>query len=159
MRNRGVDIQGFPGNTTTFVWPKRSQRAHIVGAVSQFDQYHPDVLHHRHHHFAKVFSLGFLFVRKRQFVQLTDPFDQFGDRIAKGLGQVFFAVMRVFNDIVQQGGHQGFMVKMHIRQNSSHRHRVSNIRIATGAHLAIMRFMSKNKGFLHQVHTLWRQVV
>ena len=68
VSQRTVDFKGFARNTTTLIGTQRPERAHVMRAVCQLDENDTDVFHHRHDHFAEVFSLSFFFIAEVQFV-------------------------------------------------------------------------------------------
>ena len=69
--------------------------------VGEFDQNDADVLHHRHDHFAEVFSLSFFLIAEFQFVELRYPFHQFGNAFAKQLFHILVGGWGVFDHIMQ----------------------------------------------------------
>ena len=154
----GEDFEGFPGDAAALVRPQRAQSAHIVGAVGQLDQNDPDILGHRHHHLAEVLGLSLFAIAKLQLVELGDPGHQLGDRIAKLFGQIGLGDRSILDDIVQHGGHQGFMIEAHIAQNSGYGDRVSDIGLATGTHLALVSITGHHIGLLELLDLLGRQV-
>ena len=70
-------------------------------AISQFDQYHPNVLGHRQEHLAIVFHLLFFFGLVFNPAQLGDAIDQNRNFFAKLFFQLFQGDRRVFDDIMQ----------------------------------------------------------
>ena len=81
-----------------------------MGAVGQLDQDNPNILHHGHHHLAEVFGLRLFAIAEFELVEFGDTGDQFSDSTAIELGQLFLGHRGVFDHIMQQGRHQGFVV-------------------------------------------------
>ena len=109
----GIDIQGFPRNTTALIGRQHIQRAHIVEAVSNLDQDNPQVLGHGHGHLLKVFCLRLGATAEGNLVEFADAVYQISHGIAKlrldrGLGDA-----RVFDYVMEHGGHQTLMVHVH----------------------------------------------
>ena len=154
----GEDFEGFPGDAAAFVRSQRAQGTHIVGAVGQLDQNDPDILGHCHHHLAEVLGLRLFAIAKFQLVELGDPGHQFCNRIAKLFGQIGLGDRGVFDDVVQHGGHQGFMVEAHVTQDPGNGNRVGNIGFATGTHLTLVGITGHHIGLLELLNLLWRQV-
>ena len=98
-----------------------------MGTVSEFDENDADILHHRHNHLAEVFGLRLFLVAEIQLIKLRDPFHQFGNAFAKQLFHVLVSGRGIFNHVVQQRGHQRFVVEFHLGQNTGHRYRVRDI--------------------------------
>ncbi len=98
-----------------------------MGTVSEFDQNDADILHHRHDHFAEVFGLRLFLVAEIQLIKLRDPFHQLGNAFAKQLFHVLVGGGGIFDHVMQQGGHQRFVVEFHLGQNTGHRYRVRDI--------------------------------
>ena len=128
--NGGIEFQRFAGDATTFFRAQCPDGAHIVGAVGQLNQDHPDILRHGHKHFLQVGNFKFLIVFELHLIQLTDTLHQLGHGITKALGQILFTEGGVFNHIMQQGGHQGFMIHPHISEDTGNGYRMRNVRFA-----------------------------
>src|SRR5690606_22918687 len=97
----GVDVEGFGGDAAAFFSVQRTQGAHVVQAVGQLDQDHPDVARHRQGHFLEIFRLGFGFGAKFDLGQFADAVHQFRDGFAKLLGQGFLGNAGVLDHIMK----------------------------------------------------------
>ncbi len=99
-----------------------------MGAVGKLDEDDADVLHHRHDHFAKVFGLCLFLIAELELIKFRYPLYQFGDAFTKKLFHVLVGGGSIFNHIMQQRGHQRFVVELHLGQNTGYRDRVRDIR-------------------------------
>ena len=99
-----------------------------MGAVGKLDEDDADVLHHRHDHFTKVFGLRLFLIAELELIKFRYPLYQFGDAFTKKLFHVLVGGGSIFNHIMQQRGHQRFVVELHLGQNTGYRDRVRNIR-------------------------------
>ena len=70
---RGVDLQGLLGLLDLLLLAQIAERAHVVQAVGQLDEDHPDVLGHGDDHLADVLRLLLLHVRKDICDSLVTP--------------------------------------------------------------------------------------
>ena len=98
-----------------------------MGAVGKLDEDDADILHHRHNHFAKVFSLRFFLIAELEFIKFRDPLYQFSNALTKELLHVLVGGRGIFYHVMQQGGHQRFIVEFHLGQNAGYRYRVRDI--------------------------------
>ena len=135
-----------------------AQGAHVVGAVGQLDQDDPDILGHGHHHLAEVLGLGLLAIAKLQLVELGDACYQLGDGIAKQFGQIGLGDRGIFDDVVQHGSHQGFMIEAHVAKNAGNGNRVGDIGLAAGTHLSLVSITGHHIGLPELLHLLGWQV-
>ena len=128
MRQRAVNFQRFAGDASAFIRAQRAQSTHVVGAVGKLDEDDADVLHHRHDHFAKVFGLRLFLIAELELIKFRHPLYQLGDAFTKKLFHVLVGGGSIFNHIMQQRGHQRFVVELHLGQNTGYRDRVRDIR-------------------------------
>ena len=59
LGNRGINLQGLPGDAPPLGRFQGTQGTHVVQAVGQFHHDHADIVAHGHQHLAEVVSLGF----------------------------------------------------------------------------------------------------
>lgn len=104
-------------------------------AVGQLDEDNADVMGHGHDHLAEVLGLRFFAVAELQLVQLGDTIYQFGHGRAKATVEIVFGDIGIFDDIVEEGSHQGFVIEAHFGQDTGNGYRVDDVRFATGASL------------------------
>ena len=98
-----------------------------MGAVGKFDENDADILHHRHNHLAKVFSLRLFLIAKLKLIKLRYPFYQLCNAFTKKLFHVLIGGWGIFNHVMQQRSHQRFVVEFHLGQNAGYRYRVRDI--------------------------------
>ena len=127
IRNRRVDVHGFLGDAATLMGWHRIEGTHVVQAIGELDQDHPQVLGHCHGHLLKVFGLGFGPRAEVDLVQLANAIDQFGDFIAELGGELFLERGRIFDDVVQDRGDDTAAVHAHLRENTRDRNRMTDI--------------------------------
>ena len=79
VRQRRINIKGFPGNGHLPGFLLIFQGTHVMQAVRQLDEHHADVLAHGQDHLAQALGLGLLPVGKVQLVQLGHAVHQPGN--------------------------------------------------------------------------------
>jgi hypothetical protein len=97
-----------------------------VGAVGKFDEDDADILHHRHNHFAKVFGLRLFLIAELELIKFRYPSTSSATLLPKAVpcpGRW----RGIFNHVMQQRGHQRFVVEFHLGQNTGYRYRVRDI--------------------------------
>ena len=83
-RQRRIDIHGLAGDAVAFLRvTDKIERAHVVQAVSELDQQHPNIVGHGEQQFAEIFRLFGLIRLQLKAGQLGDPVNQAGDFIAE----------------------------------------------------------------------------
>ena len=108
------------------------QRAHVVGAIGQFNQQHPDVLGHGQEKLAKILGLFGLIGLQFDPRQLGDAVDQTANAGSKFLVDIGARGVGVFDSIMQEGGDNGVHVQLHIGQDAGDFDRMREIRVARG---------------------------
>ena len=109
------------GNAAAFFRSQMAQSTHIVQTVSKLDDNNPYITGHCQQHFSQIFSLGVLSGFKCRLSQLGHTFYQLGNGFTKFGNHVTFGHFRVFDNVVQQTGHDAFIIHMHHRQYMSYR--------------------------------------
>ena len=113
MGDGGVDLHCLERLLALLVGGLILHRAHIVRAVGDLDEDDADVLGHRHEHLAQIFHLLLFLARVVDTRELGDALDQIGDGGGEALGDVVVGRVGVLDAVVQEGGDDGFAVKMH----------------------------------------------
>ena len=139
LGDRRVDVQGLVGDAPARLRRLRTQRAHVVQAICQLDQDHPQIARHRQQHLAETLRIRFLAIGKLQLVQLGDAIHQFGHGLAELLGDVAARQWRVLDGVVQDRGDQGLDIQPLLGQHLRHRHRMGDVGLTGLAHLPGMR--------------------
>ena len=111
VRDRRINLKGFAADGFPSCAGHGFHGAHVVRAVSEFDQNHSHVSRHGQQHFAKRFNLSFLLRVKTEFVEFCQTVYKFSHGGAKFLQQIRFGDAAIFHHIVQQGRHQCLAVQ------------------------------------------------
>ena len=154
LGNRCIDIERFPGYAAGLAGLQHPEGAHVVQAVRQFHQYHPDVTGHRQCHLLEVLRLLFFQGFEFHLGQFTDAVDQFRHGGAKLLADRRLGDARIFYDIVQHGRHQALVVHVHIGEDAGHCQRMGYVLFTTAAKLAEMGLFREVVGALYVVGLL-----
>ena len=110
---RRVDLQRLARYRELLLLRQGAERAHVVEAVGQLDQDHPDVGGHRDHHLAVVLRLPLVAALEGDPGQLRDAVDQLRDLLAELLADLVEAGAGVLDRVVEQGGAEGGGVEAH----------------------------------------------
>ena len=141
-----VDLAGFAGNALLFFRLEGADRAHVVQPVGQLHQHHPDVAGHGQKHAAQVFRLGFGAVGEMDAAELGHPLHQGPHLSAKVLLNLGGGDVGVLDHVVEKPGGNHAGAGADIAQQVGHRHRVNDVGLATGAHLAVVELEGEVKG-------------
>ena len=156
--DRRVDFQGFAGDTALLLRRHRVQGLHVMQAVGELEQDHPDVLHHREHHLAEALDLHFAAAVEVQLLEFADAIDQRGDLGAELLGDFILGCRRVFDDIVQKCGSDARVVQMEVGKDAGHSERMRDVGIAGLSLLSFMAAGAEGVCFGNQLELLACQV-
>ena len=137
--NRRVNLQGLARDPAAFRGPKRGQRAHIVQAVGELQQDHADIIAHGHEHLAEIMRLGLFQAFKLHLVELADAVHERGHALAEPALQGLLGGRRVFDHIMQHGGHEGLVIHVHLAQDARHGQGMMDIGLAARAFLPRVR--------------------
>ena len=121
VRERREDVERLLRLVDLLLLRQRLQRAHVVEAVGQLDQDHPDVGGHRDHHLPVVLRLLLVAALEGDAGELGDAVDELGDVVAEALAHVVERRGRVLDRVVQQRGADRLRVEAHARRRSSPR--------------------------------------
>ena len=103
MGDRYINLKRFAGNPVPLAARHIAHGAHVVAAVSEFDQNHANIARHSQQHFAERLGLVFFASVEFEFVELGQAIDQFSDLDAKAFDQIDFGDATVFHRVVQKG--------------------------------------------------------
>ena len=135
MRQRRVDLERLAGRLQLLLLAERRDRAHVVQAVGQLDQHHPQVLGHGDDHLAVVLDLGLLAAREADPGQLGDPVHQQRHLVAEAHAHVVELGVGVLDHVVQECGGDRGRVELQLGADVGDRQRVVDERLAALAHL------------------------
>ena len=153
-----VVVQGLPGNAPPLLPAEHAYGAHVVQAVGDLDHDDANVLRHRQHHFLEVDRLGFG-VAVENGRQLGHAIDQLRHLLPETHAQGALDGGRVLNGVVQQGGHERFMVHAHLRKDRRHRQRVGDVFVPGLPPLAGVGALGVPVGAAHRLNLLGSQVL
>ena len=102
VRQRGEDLERLPSLLLLLLLRERADRAHVVEAVGQLDQDHPDVGGHRDHHLAVVLGLPLVAALEGDLGELGDAVDQLRDLIAEVVADLVEAGAGVLDRVVEE---------------------------------------------------------
>ncbi len=112
-----IDLERFPGHTLLPLGRQVLERAHVMEAVGELHQHHPNVVHHGEHHLAEVLCLLLLPAHELDAADLCDPIHyarHFRTELAfDGLTRR----ARVLHHVVQHAGGQTHLVQLHLRKD------------------------------------------
>ena len=149
VRQRDIDFHRLAGDALLFFGFGDVDGAHVVQAVGQFDQHNTRVIGHRDEHFAVVFGLGFFFGSDLELRQFGDAVYQGCHIGPKQAFDLLIANAGVFDDIMQQGRHDGLGVDMQFDQDGGHGNGVVDIRLARFTRLVNMGSCGHGEGLAH----------
>ena len=150
MGERSVDVERFAGDGFAAVGLEVLERAHVVQAVGQLDEDDAHIGDHGQQHLADVFGLAVFAVGELDFVDLGDAFDDVGDLVAEVGLDLLAGGGGVFDGVVQEAGGDGGRVHLHFGQNFGDFKRMNDVRLAGGAHLALVMLDAELPGFANK---------
>ena len=147
---RRVDLERLARLRHLLLLGQRAQRAHVVEAVGQLDQDHPDVGGHRHHHLAVVLGLPLVAALEGDPGQLGDAVDQLGDLLAELLADLLEAGAGVLDRVVEQRGAERRGVEPHPGADLGDADRVGDELVAGVAQLVGVAVAGELEGVLER---------
>ena len=172
MGQRRIDVQGFLGNGLALVRRQGVQGFHIVQAVGQFNQHYPDVLGHRHQHFAEAFGVEAVGVFRGMSAvgvdagqaviihpgQFGNAVHQFGYFRPEPAAQVGHGDAAILDNIVEQRPADGMAVQVQVGQKGGGGQGMGNVRLAGLAVLPAMAAVGVGISLFHQLRRLRGQI-
>ena len=150
MGERCVDVEGLARNSFAAVGLQVLKRAHVVQAISEFDEDNPDVGDHGQKHFADIFRLTVFAVGELDLVDLGDTLDNVGDLVAEIGLDLLTGGRGVLNRVVQQTGGDSRRVHLHFSEHFRHFERVDDVRLTRRTHLALVMLDAKLPGLANK---------
>ena len=152
LGERGVDLHRLGRDPAPLVRVlDELQRPHVVQAVGQLHQQHPDVVRHREQQLAEVLGLRGLRGLQLELVELGDPVDQAGDDGAEQALDLVERGARVLDRVVEEGGRDRGRVEAEPGQDAGDLDRVVEIGVARGSQLGAVRLHGEDVGPVEQV--------
>ena len=152
----GVDLKRLPGDTALLLCRQRCQGAHVVQAITEFDEHHANVLRHGEEHLANVLGVLLLRAHCRELAQLGDAINKDADLIAESLCDLGGGHRRVLGNVVEQRRHEGCRIKAEVGKNQRRLSGVCHIRLTRCAHLCAVRLDGEEEGVVNEARRLRR---
>ena len=127
MSDGGVDLHGLQGFLLLLLGRLVLHGTHVVEAVADLDEDHPDVLGHGHEHLAQVLHLLLFLGGILHPGQLGDTLHQVGHHRAEELGDLLMGGAGVLDAVMEQGGNDGISVQLQLGHDLGHRQGMGNI--------------------------------
>ena len=127
VRQRRVDVHGFPALLDLLFRGLVLHGAHIVQPVGDFNEHHPHVLGHGHEHFAQVFHLRLLGGGEASTGQLGDAFYQLRHGGAEDFFDLLVGSVGVLDTVVEQRAQNGILIQTHFCHNLRHGKGVNDV--------------------------------
>ena len=118
VRERGVDLQRLARLQLLGVARQVADRPHVMEPVRELDQQHTDVPRHGDDHLADRLGLVCLLGLERHLVQLGDAVDDVRGLFAELLLDLLDRQRRVFDHVVEEGGHDRRGVHVQVGQDA-----------------------------------------
>ena len=141
-----IDLARFPGDALLLLGLERPEGAHVVEAIGQLHQHHPDVAGHGQEHAPQVLRLGFRFVGEVDASEFGDPLHQSAHLGAEMLLNLLRGDLRVLHHVVEETGGDHAGAGADVPQQIGHRHRVADVGLTAGPHLAVVELESEMEG-------------
>ena len=138
MSDGRVDVQRFLRDPLAPLVGEGVERAHVVQAVGQFDDYDANVVHHRQQHFPDAFGLALLTGIELHLAQFGDAVHAVRDFVAELLPDVFQGADGILDHVMQQARFEAYEVHVHFRERQGDVQRMDDVRLARIAVLALM---------------------
>ena len=113
---RRIDVQRLLGDPRALVCLHEMQGAHVVEAVGELDEQHPDVLDDGEQQLAQVLGLLGLLRDEVELLDLGQALDQRGDLLAEPLLDLDSRRVGILDRVVQQRGGDGGIVELQLGQ-------------------------------------------
>ena len=127
--------------------------------VGQLDQYDPDVVGHGQEHLSDVLRLLFLMAVRAELRQLGDAVHELGDFGAEPVLYVGQGEVRVFGDVMQDGGGDRDRIDADVGEDLRGSQRVGDVRLAADAGLGVMGLCRQVKSLPERSQVSLRVVV
>ncbi len=150
---RGIDLKRLGRDPLLLRGRQRRERAHVVEAVGELDQQHPDVARHGHDHLADVLGLRELARLEVEPVELREAVDDPPDLLAELPIDPLHGERRVLDRVVQERGLERHRIQPEVGEDHGDRDGVLDVLLAGEAVLTLVR------GFGRAVRVLQRAEV
>ena len=149
-----IDFHGLTRNAFLLVLAQMLESAHIMQAVSQFNQNHADILRHGHKHLAVVFRQLLFVGLVLDLPELGHPIDDHAHIMTKFTLKIIQGRVRIFHDIMQKAAGNRHSIQFQLSKDSCHLNRVNNIRLTRLTELTTMAINCIDQSLLHKSNIL-----
>jgi hypothetical protein len=147
LRKRGVDVHRLAGDAAPFLLIlDEVERAHVVQAIGELHQQHPDVPGHGEQELAQVLRGALILALRLDLGKLRNAVDETGDVLAEQPLHFFGRGDRILDRVVKDRGDDRLVVQPQIGEDARNFDRVAVIRIARSSLLAAMRLHREDVG-------------
>ena len=149
-RERSVDVEGFLGAAPARLWRHVGQGAHVVQAVGELDQQHPDIIGDRQQELAQVLGLLRLLGDEVEPLELGEAFHQRADVLPEHLVDLGPGGGGILDGVVQERSSDGGVVELQIGQDRRDFQRMREVGIAGRTLLLAVRLHGVDVGAVEQ---------
>ena len=136
LGERGVNIHRLAGDAAALVLRRDvMERAHVVQPVGELDQQHADVVAEREQEFAEVLGGPLVLRLGLDLAELGDAVDQPRDILAEQPLDLVGGRQRILDRVVEDGGGDGLVVELQVREDPRDLDRMAEIGVARSAQL------------------------
>ena len=151
---RGVNIKGFACNLILLVGQHGTECTHVVQAVGNLDQDHPDIIRHGEQEFLEVFCLCRSPVTKNTSGDFGQSVDNLCNLGPEDIFDIFYCIIGVLDNIVQQSGTNGSRAKAYfIAYDLRDGNGVHDIRFPRASFDAFMCLIGEIEGLGYNLNT------
>ena len=127
MGDRSIDLHGFKRFCPLLVLALVLHGPHIVEPVRDLDKYYAYVLCHGEQHLPQILHLLVFSARILHSCQLGDAFNNIRHSCSKLFGNIRMREIRIFDNIMKQGGDHRILIQTHIICDLSRSHTMGNV--------------------------------
>ena len=151
MRERGIDLTRFEGNSLLLVLREMLESSHVVKTIGELHHYHAGVPRNRQQELSVVLRLFLSRRSEGQGGDLCEAVHQSGHLSAKLSLYLIESDIGVLDHIMQQCGGDSNRVELLVHQNRGNRHSVRQVVFTRKTLLASMGRFAKLQGALDQL--------
>ncbi len=138
VRERRIDVEGLLCGAALLLHARRSDRAHVVQAIREFDDQHAHVARHCDEHLAHRRRLLGLARVELESLELRETVHDPRDLGAEPRLDVGDGDLRVLDGVMQQGRHDGHLVKADVGDDLGDRQRMADVELSAHARLVLV---------------------
>jgi hypothetical protein len=155
-RDRGVDLDRFPGDGGLLVGGKVLDGADVVQAVGELDEDDPEVLPHREDHLAQRLRLLGGDVGDDHPADLGDPVHEKGDRLPEEVANLVDGGDSVLHRVVEEAGGHRFLVEVPVGEGIGHIEGVDQVGVPRHPQLTVVHLGGENVCLVDELYVRGR---